>query len=329
MQSGTAISCDLGEISITAGMSNKCDDCRKDLQTKCGLQGKVVSHVECNAPDPKKPRERVCEGCCQVPLPCPVQPPAKWTQCPVTDTDKTFKIEHYSGNDCQRCKDGCKTRCDSIGAGVGDQICGYLDNGKTYVGLYCTCCCRKKAPLPPPTPSPPPPPPSPPPPAPENICKPEDMYLAFRLSNPQSCNSCSSDCKAKCSQMGSFMTTQQCSTESSPRLCKCCCKTPQPSPPPTPTSPSLPPPAGPALSCDYLQAQAIARHECKGQDTSFCESKCKSLSTALVVGGSGCEQNPADPTNSYCVCCYELDMCDSGSSLSSFSSKLLFKGLRQ
>ncbi|KAI3901169.1 hypothetical protein MKW92_051503 [Papaver armeniacum] len=251
MQTGTAISCELGETFITA--RSNCKDCRKDLQTQCGLQGKVVSHLECNAPDPKNTKQKVCEGCCQVPLPCPVQPPAKWSQCPVTDTDKTFKIEHYSGNDCRRCQDGCKTRCDAIGARVGDQICGYLDNGKTYVGLYCTCCCRKNAPRPPPPP-------------------------------------------------------------------------PTPSlPPPTP---SLPPPSS-ALSCDYRQAQAIARHDCKGQDTSFCVEKCKSLSTALVVGGSGCEQNPADPTNSYCICCYELDMCYSGSLLSSFSSKLIFKGLMQ
>ncbi|KAI3881371.1 hypothetical protein MKX03_000056 [Papaver bracteatum] len=264
MQAGAAISCDLDETVVNTTIN--CKFCRKDLQTQCGLQGKVVSHLECNAPDPKHIDKKVCEGCCQVPLPCPVKPPAEWTQCPVTDTNKTFKIENYSGNDCRRCQDGCKTRCDAIGARVGDEICGYnyYDSrvGRTYTGLYCTCCCRKNAPRPPP----PPPTPSLPPPS------------------------------------------------------------PPPPPPPPPPTPSLPPPSPAVLSCDYLQAQAIARHECKGQDTSFCEEKCKSLSTALVVGGSGCEINPADPTNSYCICCYELDMCDTGSS---FSSKLVLKGLKQ
>ncbi|KAI3841362.1 hypothetical protein MKW98_007843 [Papaver atlanticum] len=84
-----------------------------------------------------------------------------------------------------------------------------------------------------------------------------------------------------------------------------------------------------AQSCDYGQAQAIARDNCKGKDTSFCEAKCKGLSTALVLGGYGCEENALDATNYYCVCCYELDICDSGSWLSSFSPKLLFKGLRE
>ncbi|RZC71208.1 hypothetical protein C5167_034376 [Papaver somniferum] len=84
-----------------------------------------------------------------------------------------------------------------------------------------------------------------------------------------------------------------------------------------------------AMSCDYDQAQAIARENCKGQDTSFCAAKCQGLSTALVVVASGCEQNPADETNYYCVCCYALDICDAGSWLSSFSPKLLFKGLGQ
>ncbi|KAI3898353.1 hypothetical protein MKW92_018677 [Papaver armeniacum] len=84
-----------------------------------------------------------------------------------------------------------------------------------------------------------------------------------------------------------------------------------------------------AQSCDYGQAQAIARDNCKGQDTSFCQAKCQGLSTSLVLGGWGCEENALDATNSYCVCCYELDICDSGSWLSSFSSKLIFKGLGQ
>ncbi|KAI3929209.1 hypothetical protein MKX01_006445 [Papaver californicum] len=84
-----------------------------------------------------------------------------------------------------------------------------------------------------------------------------------------------------------------------------------------------------AQSCDYGQAQAIARDNCKGQDTSFCQAKCQGLSTALVLGGYGCEQNAKDETNYYCVCCYELDICDSGSWLSSFSPKLLLKGLGQ
>ncbi|KAI3901174.1 hypothetical protein MKW92_051508 [Papaver armeniacum] len=158
MQSGTAISCDLGETITTAKVSDG-DGCRKELRTNCALQGRVVSQLELNAWDPKKTNEKTCEGCCRV-QPGPVAPlPAWWGVCAVTDINKSFTFPNYSGNDCRRCHDGCKPRCDAVGARVGDQICGYFTNGKTNVGLNCICCCRKQVPYPPP------PPPSPPPPS--------------------------------------------------------------------------------------------------------------------------------------------------------------------
>ncbi|KAI3881369.1 hypothetical protein MKX03_000054 [Papaver bracteatum] len=225
MESGTAITCDLGETIVTGKESNRAD-CRSDAQTKCGLQGRVVSHLECNYWDPNHTGDILFEGCCQVPLPCPSQPPVDWKKCPATDTDKTFSIQ-TSNRDCRRCQDGCKTKCDAIGARVGDQICGYLTNGQTKTGLYCVCCCRKKASLPPPLPpslSPPPPPP--PSPTPEKMCRFQEIYVAFELSYPYNCNSCRSDCAAKCSGLGSFLVTEQCIAESSSSLCKCCCSTP-------------------------------------------------------------------------------------------------------
>ncbi|KAI3897386.1 hypothetical protein MKX03_016426 [Papaver bracteatum] len=166
MQSGTAIQCDLGETITTAKVADG-DACRKELRTNCGLQGRVVSQLELNAWDPKKTNEKTCEGCCRV-QPGPVAPlPAWWGVCAVTDIEKSFNFPNYSGNDCRRCHDGCKPRCDAVGARVGDQICGYFSNGKTNVGLNCICCCRKQVPYPPPPPpSPPPPSPPPPPPSP-------------------------------------------------------------------------------------------------------------------------------------------------------------------
>ncbi|KAI3901173.1 hypothetical protein MKW92_051507 [Papaver armeniacum] len=159
MQSGTAISCDLGETVVTADKIESGQDCRKELQTQCGLQGRVVSQLKFNAWDPKNIGEKVCEGCCRVPPPCPA--PVEWTKCAVTDTDKTFKIENYTGNDCHLCEEGCKTRCDESKSKVADQICGYLVNDdKTVTGLYCTCCCRENVPCLPPQPPAPPPPPS-------------------------------------------------------------------------------------------------------------------------------------------------------------------------
>ncbi|MCL7032288.1 hypothetical protein MKW94_011641, partial [Papaver nudicaule] len=86
-----------------------------------------------------------------------------------------------------------------------------------------------------------------------------------------------------------------------------------------------------AQSCDFDQAQAIARVNCKGQDPSFCKASCTKLSSALVAVEYGCEQNPNNEADYYCVCCYAMDLCDSAGSnwFPSFSPKLLLKGLRQ
>ncbi|KAI3891698.1 hypothetical protein MKX03_031948 [Papaver bracteatum] len=217
MQSGEALSCGNGETNTSAVMTrNTCQDCRKELQTNCNLQKKVVSHLECNHWDPENIKKTVCEGCCGVPKPCPVQPPAAQRKCGVMDIDRSFIIEDKPLH-CGRCQGRCGHECNNIPANVGDQICGFIGSEK----IYCTCCCREKSayivqPLPPyPTP--------------ENICKLEEIYVAFRFSDPQNCDGCAVDCTTKCSELGSSMMNQQCTTESSSSLCKCCCERPSPS----------------------------------------------------------------------------------------------------
>ncbi|KAI3954699.1 hypothetical protein MKW98_019830 [Papaver atlanticum] len=213
MQSGEALSCGNGETNTCAVMSrNTCEDCRKELQTNCGLQRKVVSHLECNHWDHKHIKETVCEGCCGVPQPCPLQPPAAMKKCAATDTDRSFSIEN-SPLDCNRCRDDCNTRCGVIPAKVGDQICVSIGSGK----LHCTCCCREDSALIAQSPTP------------ENICKSEEIYVAFQLSDPQGCGSCAGDCTSKCSGLGGSMKSQECTTKSSSSRCKCCCETPSPS----------------------------------------------------------------------------------------------------
>ncbi|KAI3870623.1 hypothetical protein MKW92_023578 [Papaver armeniacum] len=202
-----AISCDPGETNIT--ISSDIDHCRRDLQIACQVQGREVSKLELNAfPPNNRIRDRVCSGCCRVPLPCPPKPPVNWQKCPATDTNKSFRLPG-SKNDCHRCQDGCKTRCDEIGATVGDQICGNLINtNAVFIGLICTCCCRAKTPAltPPPT---------------VNICKPQEIFVAFQLSGSRVCD-CSTECQIKCSGMGS-VAHQQCTEGSSSKECKCCC----------------------------------------------------------------------------------------------------------
>ncbi|KAI3925651.1 hypothetical protein MKW98_001505 [Papaver atlanticum] len=163
---------------------------RKDLQIACQLQGRVVSKVELNAfPPNNRIRDRICSGCCQVPLPCLPKPPVNW---------QTY---YLAARMCHRCQDGCKTRCDEIGASVGDQIYA------VFIGLICTCCCRAKtAALTPP----------PPPPASVNICRPKEIYVAFQLSGSRVCSDCTGECGRKCSGMGP-VALQQCTEESSLR----------------------------------------------------------------------------------------------------------------
>ncbi|RZC86518.1 hypothetical protein C5167_030595 [Papaver somniferum] len=214
MQTVAAISCDAGETNIT--IPSDITHCRRDIQIACQLQGRVVSKVELNAFPPKNLiRDRICSGCCQLPLPCPTKPPVNWQTCPDTDINKSFELV-ASKNDCHRCQDGCKTRCDNIGARVVDQICGYRQTPAAFLGLICTCCCRAKTPAI--TPLPPPPTP-----ASVNICRPAEIYVAFLLSGSRVCSDCSAECEQKCSGMGP-VALQQCTEGSSSRECKCCCE---------------------------------------------------------------------------------------------------------
>ncbi|KAI3986929.1 hypothetical protein MKX01_014630 [Papaver californicum] len=304
MQLGTAaVSCDVGETNVNAARAYNAWDCRKKLQTNCGLQGRVVSHLEMNAWDPNNTAEKTCEGCCQVPLPCPVQPIQSW-RCNV---HPPIRINH-----CHRCQDGCKTRCDKIGARVGEQICGYRMNGKAIVGLKCTCCCRKRTPFPPPPPrpTPAPPRPTPRPPSPstpgQDICRAiEDIYVAFRIFYPSSCSSCSSDCTKKCFEMGTFMVTQQCIADSfSPGtgMCKCCCRPsppPSPPPPPSPWFPpptTSPPPPPPENICDRFSEILYYNTN----DCSVCLSDCQRQCSASSVTKQTCTVNPTSVLCKYC-----------------------------
>ncbi|MCL7021996.1 hypothetical protein MKW94_011901 [Papaver nudicaule] len=139
MQIVTAIiSCEPGETNVTT--PSDINSCRMDLQTVCGRQGRVVSKLELNSWPPNNTKQRrICQGCCQVLLPCPVKPPVKWSQCAATNMDKTFRTTGVK-RDCHICQDGCKKRCDAIGARVGDQFCGFQGD-TVFLGLACTCCC--------------------------------------------------------------------------------------------------------------------------------------------------------------------------------------------
>ncbi|RZC53355.1 hypothetical protein C5167_012219 [Papaver somniferum] len=300
MQTVAAIFCEPGETNITT--PSNIDNCRKDLQAECQLQGRVVSKLELNSwPPNNNIKGRICEGCCQVPLPCPPQPPVKWTKCAATDTDKSFR-RPGSKKDCHICQDSCESKCDAIGARVGDQICGYLLSSDTvFLGLVCTCCCRARTSFPPPPPPtlPPVPPPSPPPP---NICRLEDIYISFLIYGSRGCSFCPTDCEEKCSGIGSSMVVQQCIEGSSSRRCKCCCKndTPPPPPPPLALPPSAPPP--PANSkCKVGDKHAEIRH-LNTKDCSPCESDCERRCSA--VGTSMTMQICTVETSSvFCECC--------------------------
>ncbi|MCL7043680.1 hypothetical protein MKW94_011846 [Papaver nudicaule] len=221
MKMVAAITCDPGETNIRT--STTCGGCRPYLENKCGLQGRVVSSLECKR-DAKNSTKSICSGCCQVPLPCPLQtPPVSSSKCPAMETDKIFKHVGKTVSDCGLCQSGCKTRCDAIGARVTTQACVGLVVVATRVpvGIQCTCCCQKRLPFPPPPPpalSPPPPPPPP-----NNICKVGNTYSESEHVNTKNCGFCESDCQRRCS--GTSLAKQTCTVESSPSQvsCQCCC----------------------------------------------------------------------------------------------------------
>ncbi|KAI3879369.1 hypothetical protein MKW98_014539 [Papaver atlanticum] len=151
-----------------------CVTCQDKCIAQCKSQGRVVSQLECNfwgsAP-------AVCKCCCGLPSSTPTTDPTSWVQCPAEEKSQFFAL--YKVNlDCNLCINGCKTRCDAIGAKVTREVCfqSHQQSSRTLVAndLLCPCCCK---PNPPPSP-PPPPPPSPP------ICPP---------STGPSCGSCGVD----------------------------------------------------------------------------------------------------------------------------------------
>ncbi|MCL7049621.1 hypothetical protein MKW94_018463 [Papaver nudicaule] len=176
MQIVTAvISCEPGETNVTT--PSDINSCRMDLQTACGRQGRVVSKLE------------ICQGCCQVLLPCPVKPPVKWSQCAATNTDKTFRPTGVK-RDCHIC------------ARVGDQFCGFQGD-TVFLGLACTHG-RSQG---------------------QThygvLHKPTNIFVAFQLGS-RDCSSCSPECQKKRLGMAISMVLIQC-REGPPRKCKCCC----------------------------------------------------------------------------------------------------------
>ncbi|KAI3925646.1 hypothetical protein MKW98_001500 [Papaver atlanticum] len=271
-----AISCDPIDTSLMTRSS--ADNCRKDLQNQCVLQGREASKSEFNA-FPTNQDKNKCEGCCQVPLPTsPPPPPAPvdWKKCRAGDTDKSFKL-NGGREDCKRCFDSCETKCRGIGIGVraADQVCLWRRTTQTnaFLGLTCTCCCRARIVLPP---TPPlalfgPPPPLPLTPASDNICRPEDTSVAFTLSNSRGCSFCPGECESKCTAIGTSVVQQQCTPGSSSR-CKCCCRD-NTSPPPPPPSPLPLPPFLPPLLAPPPPSN---RNIFNGRSCRFCETDCES-----------------------------------------------------
>ncbi|KAI3930850.1 hypothetical protein MKW98_025798 [Papaver atlanticum] len=194
--SAAAISCASGDTTAESTSVSEhtiyCITCQDKCIAQCKSQGRVVSQLECNfwgsAP-------AVCKCCCGLPSSTPTTDPTSWVQCPAEEKSQFFAL--YKVNlDCNLCINGCKTRCDAIGAKVTREVCfqSHQQSSRTLVAndLLCPCCCKPNPPLPPPSPPPPPPsppppppssPPSPPPPSPP-ICPP---------STGPSCGSCGVD----------------------------------------------------------------------------------------------------------------------------------------
>ncbi|KAI3864489.1 hypothetical protein MKW92_031939 [Papaver armeniacum] len=260
----------------------------------------------------------------------------------ILPTDKKRSFDLTGGRkDCQRCFDGCKTRCDGIGARAADQIClrRFVIATNAFLGLVCTCCCRERTPLPPPPPpldlfGPPPPPldifgPPPPPPSTptsdtNNICSLRDIYIAFhQFDDPRDCIACATECENKCSAMGTTYSVaeERCSVGSSSTECKCCCENntsppppPPPSPPPPapvalPPSPAPAPPPPPNTMCAagerYIAIQFSDTTSCRTCATD-CQRRCSTLLDGLLGTSSLSSQRcklDASSSSELCECC--------------------------
>ncbi|MCL7022367.1 hypothetical protein MKW94_023935 [Papaver nudicaule] len=163
-----AFSCASGETQTeSTSVSHPkiyCYGCQDTCVTQCKSQGREVSQIECNFWGSD---QAVCKCCCALPSSTTPPKPIIWNQCPAVETNQYFVLSK-SAIDCSLCVNGCKTKCDAIGASVTRETCfqDFQQGTTTLIDgvLACPCCCKPNPPPPPPPPpSPPPPPPSPPP----------------------------------------------------------------------------------------------------------------------------------------------------------------------
>ncbi|RZC85862.1 hypothetical protein C5167_026518 [Papaver somniferum] len=157
MPSAAAISCGPGETSTESRSVSHpmiyCYGCQDQCITQCKSQGREVSQLECNFWGSE---QAVCKCCCGLPSSTPPSKPIIWNQCPPEETNKYFDLQK-SVIDCSLCVNGCKTKCEAIGATATREVCfqNFQVGTTTLIDqhLVCPCCCK---PNPPPSPSPPP-----------------------------------------------------------------------------------------------------------------------------------------------------------------------------
>ncbi|KAI3984505.1 hypothetical protein MKX01_033998 [Papaver californicum] len=153
-----AITCAPGETQTESSSVSDpkiyCYGCQDQCITQCQSQGRQVSQLECNFWGSE---QAVCKCCCGIPSSTPPPKPIAWNQCPTEETNKYFTLEK-SVIDCSLCVNGCKTKCDAIGATVAREVCFQnFQLGTTILidqFLVCPCCCKPNPPPPPPPPCP-------------------------------------------------------------------------------------------------------------------------------------------------------------------------------
>ncbi|KAI3988945.1 hypothetical protein MKX01_016516 [Papaver californicum] len=116
--------------NTTTDYTGQCKYCPKENKTKCKLQGRPPSTIECNWWD---------SGCCGRPLLNPSPPIMR--ECQEGDIDQSFPATATPLYNCGHCRYGCKSRCDFLVTAVAREMCSFMrhDGEEIYV---CNCCCR-------------------------------------------------------------------------------------------------------------------------------------------------------------------------------------------
>ncbi|RZC86514.1 hypothetical protein C5167_030593 [Papaver somniferum] len=256
-------------------------------------------------------------------------------QCRGTDTERSFSITRGPFN-CQRCRDGCKARCDAMRAIRGSGNCRrrFVIQTDVTIGLKCGCCCRRVRT--PPRPRPPPPPLAlfgPPPPLPDLFGPPPPLLDLFGPPSPlpdlftpplptcslipfdfDGCIACATECETKCSLLGTSVAAERCIRRgSSIRECECCCEDntspPQPLPAPAPAPLALPPsstpPPPPNTKCaageEYISIQFSNDTSCTTCATD-CLRRCSASLDIPSLSSQSCKVD-ASSSSEFCECC--------------------------